>query len=104
VQRLDGKAVKIYSHISLGGAQEDGQGLLHQGGRSGLEAHLTPAQYILVIPLIAQAVFPESYTNTYMATHFTVRVRALGSFVAAWACIIVGNGIGVSTELPGDPA
>jgi hypothetical protein len=49
-------------------------------------------------------VFPESYTNTYMATHFTVRVRALGSFVAAWACIIVGNGIGVSRELPGDPA
>lgn len=48
-------------------------------------------EYLLIIPLIVQAVFPESYTNTFMAEHFSVRVRALGSFVAAWACIIVGN-------------
>ncbi|KAL1407866.1 hypothetical protein Q8F55_007302 [Vanrija albida] len=82
VQRLDGKAVKIYSHISL---WEE----LKKTGKV-----FFTKEYILVIPLIAQAVFPESYTNTYMATHFTVRVRALGSFVAAWACIIVGNGIG----------
>lgn len=84
MQRLDGKQVHLYTHTPIvRNIKETARVLFTK-------------EFLLIIPLIAQAVFPEAYTNTFLATHFTVRARALGSFVAAWACIIVGNLTGVS--------
>lgn len=82
IRRLDGVEPKLYTHTPI-----------LTNIKETLRVLLTK-EYLLIIPLIAQAVFPESYTNTYMASFFSVRVRALGSFVAAWACIIVGNIVG----------
>ena len=70
-------------------------------------------QFLLIVPLIAQAVFPESFNGTYLtrkfarsqsrgkalnssSVHFSVRARALGSFLSAVIAIIAGNILGVS--------
>jgi MFS family permease len=48
-------------------------------------------QFLLIVPLITQAVFSESFNGTFLTLHYTVRARALGSFVSALICITVGN-------------
>lgn len=48
-----------------------------------------------MIPLITQTVFPESFNSTYLTLHFSVRARALGSFLSAVVCIIGGNLFGL---------
>ena len=69
IRRLDGVEPKLYTHTPI-----------LTNIKETLRVLLTK-EYLLIIPLIAQAVFPESYTNTYMASFFSVRVRALGSFL-----------------------
>ncbi|WOO81657.1 UNC93-like protein [Vanrija pseudolonga] len=77
IRRRDGKEVTFYTPFRFG--QE-----LKETARV-----LVSKEFLLVIPLIVQGVFPESYNNTYMANHFTVRARALGSFVMALGCMVV---------------
>ncbi|GJN87616.1 hypothetical protein Rhopal_000571-T1 [Rhodotorula paludigena] len=52
---------------------------------------LNALQFLLIVPLIAQAVFSESFNSTYLTLHFSVRARALGSFLSAIVCILAGN-------------
>ncbi|GAA5846462.1 hypothetical protein JCM3766R1_001899 [Sporobolomyces carnicolor] len=52
-------------------------------------------KFLLLIPLITQTVFPESFNSTYLTLHFSVRARALGSFLSAVVCIIGGNLFGL---------
>ncbi|KZT08077.1 MFS general substrate transporter [Laetiporus sulphureus 93-53] len=47
-------------------------------------------KFLLLIPLIWQTVFSESFTGTYFVDYFSVRSRALGSFCSAILCMIVG--------------
>lgn len=49
---------------------------------------------LLIIPLIAQAVFAEAVFFTYQGLWFTVRARALGSFLSGIVAIIGGNVLG----------
>ncbi|KAL1407868.1 hypothetical protein Q8F55_007304 [Vanrija albida] len=87
VQRRDGKAVKIYNGRKVWDEIKGTWGVM------------VSKEILLLVPFIVQGAFPESWINTYMASHFTVRVRALGSFVAAWACVIIGNVVGKYLDL-----
>lgn len=53
--------------------------------------HRNFPQFLLIVPLIVQAVFSESFNGTFLTLHYSVRVRALGSFVSALCCITAGN-------------
>ncbi|GAA6062493.1 hypothetical protein JCM10212_001866 [Sporobolomyces blumeae] len=52
-------------------------------------------RFLLIVPLITQAVFSESFNSTFLTLHFSVRGRALGSFLSAIVCIIAGNLLGL---------
>ncbi|GAA6052025.1 hypothetical protein JCM3770_002327 [Rhodotorula araucariae] len=52
-------------------------------------------KFLLIVPLITQAVFSESFNSTFLTLHYTVRARALGSFLSAIVCIIAGNLFGL---------
>ncbi|KAK4057842.1 hypothetical protein OIO90_001061 [Microbotryomycetes sp. JL221] len=51
-------------------------------------------KYLLLVPFIVQAVFSEAFNFTFIALHFSVRARALGSFLSAIVAIILGNTLG----------
>ncbi|GAA6031351.1 hypothetical protein JCM8097_005614 [Rhodosporidiobolus ruineniae] len=48
-------------------------------------------RFLLIVPLIFQAVFSESFNSTFITLHYSVRVRALGSLLSAICCITAGN-------------
>lgn len=50
--------------------------------------------YLLIVPLIAQAVYTEAVMFSFEALWFTVRARALGSFLSAAVAIIFSNILG----------
>ena len=50
--------------------------------------------FLLIIPLIAQAVYTEAIMFTFLSLWFTVRARALGSFLSGVVAIISGNLLG----------
>ncbi|GAA5840737.1 hypothetical protein JCM9279_001202 [Rhodotorula babjevae] len=52
-------------------------------------------RFLLIVPLITQAVFSESFNSTFLTLHYTVRARALGSFLSAVVSIIAGNLFGL---------
>lgn len=56
---------------------------------------LERSQFLLIVPLIAQAVFSESFNSTFLTLHYTVRARALGSFLSAVVSILAGNLFGL---------
>lgn len=51
--------------------------------------------FVLIIPLICQAVFAEAVYFTFSGLWFTVRARALGSFLGGIAAIAGGNILGL---------
>lgn len=51
-------------------------------------------RYLLIIPLIAQSVFAEAVFFTFEGLWFTVRARALASFISGIAAMIGGNILG----------
>ncbi len=51
-------------------------------------------KFLLIVPYIFQAVFPESYTYTWLALHYSVRARALGGFMGAIVAILGGHVLG----------
>jgi MFS family permease len=50
--------------------------------------------FLLIVPLIAQAVYTESVMFTFQSLWFSVRARALGSFLSGVVAIISGNILG----------
>ncbi|CAG8977206.1 hypothetical protein HYALB_00006743 [Hymenoscyphus albidus] len=50
--------------------------------------------FLLIIPLIAQGVYTEAVIFTFQSLWFSVRARALGSFVPGIAAVISGNLLG----------
>ncbi|SPO02048.1 related to DUF895 domain membrane protein [Cephalotrichum gorgonifer] len=52
-------------------------------------------EFLLLILWIGQAVFAEAIFFSYIALHFSVRARALGSFVSGIVAVIAGNLLGV---------
>jgi len=51
--------------------------------------------FLLIVPLIAQGVYTEAVMFTFQSLWFSVRARALGSFLSGVVAIIVGNLLGV---------
>ncbi|KAI0774882.1 major facilitator superfamily domain-containing protein [Trametes elegans] len=51
-------------------------------------------EFLLIIPLIAQAVYAEAVMFTYLSLWFSVRARALGSFTSAIVALTGGNLLG----------
>lgn len=51
-------------------------------------------RYLLIIPLIAQSVFAEAVFFTFEGLWFTVRARALASFLSGIMAMIGGNVLG----------
>jgi len=51
-------------------------------------------RFLLIVPLIAQAVYAEAVFFTYQGLWFTVRARALGSFLSGIMAIGSGNLLG----------
>jgi len=51
-------------------------------------------RYLLIVPLIAQIVFAEAVFFTFEGLWFTVRARALASFISGIAAMIGGNVMG----------
>ncbi|KAH7171232.1 major facilitator superfamily domain-containing protein [Dactylonectria macrodidyma] len=52
-------------------------------------------KFLLILLFIGQAVFAEAVFFTYMSAWFTVRSRALGSFLAGIVAVSVGNVLGL---------
>lgn len=50
--------------------------------------------FLLIVPLIVQAVFTEAVMFTFLSLWFSVRARALGSFLSGIIALIVGNLLG----------
>lgn len=50
--------------------------------------------FLLIIPLIGQGVFTEAVMFTFQSLWFSVRARALGSFLSGIVAIIAGNILG----------
>ncbi|CDO74704.1 hypothetical protein BN946_scf184847.g12 [Trametes cinnabarina] len=51
-------------------------------------------EFLLIVPLIAQAVYSEAVMFTYLSLWFSVRARALGSFLSAVIALTGGNILG----------
>ncbi|KAF4119956.1 Ion channel regulatory protein UNC-93 [Geosmithia morbida] len=83
VQRTDGKPVSL--------AIEDN---LWVELKRTTEAFLSP-KFLLIILLIGQAVFAEAVFFTYLSLWFSVRGRALGSFLSGIVAAIGGNLLGL---------
>ena len=63
------------------------------------ELHLTAKlffskKFLLIVPLIGQGVYTEAVMFTYESLWFSVRARALGSFLSGIVAIIAGNLLG----------
>jgi MFS family permease len=52
-------------------------------------------KFLLIIPLIAQSVFSEAVFFTFQGLWFSVRARALGSFLSGIVAIAAGNLLGL---------
>ena len=50
--------------------------------------------FLLIVPLIGQGVYAEAVMFTYESLWFSVRARALGSFMSGIVAIIAGNVLG----------
>ncbi|KAI0752012.1 DUF895 domain membrane protein [Fomes fomentarius] len=50
--------------------------------------------FLLIVPLISQAVYSEAVVFTYQSLWFTVRARALGSFLSGLVAMTAGNLLG----------
>lgn len=50
--------------------------------------------FLLIVPLIAQAVYTEAVMFTFESLWFSVRARALGSFLSGVVALISGNILG----------
>ncbi|EAW10006.1 DUF895 domain membrane protein [Aspergillus clavatus NRRL 1] len=50
--------------------------------------------FLLIVPLIVQAVFTEAIMFTFLSLWFSVRARALGSFLSGIIALLVGNLLG----------
>lgn len=93
VQRTDG--------VSVSCSIPKSQRILHELASTG--KIFISKQFLMIIPLIAQAVFAEAVFFTYAGLWFSVRVRALGSFLAGVVALISGNVLGAyldSKKLP----
>ncbi|GAA5842764.1 hypothetical protein JCM11251_001485 [Rhodosporidiobolus azoricus] len=79
VQRTDGQPVDLHIENSIAKELKETAKLFFS------------PRFLLIVPLITQAVFSESFNSTFLTIHFSVRARALGSFVSAVVCIIAGQ-------------
>lgn len=82
VQRSDGVQVKL---------------AITQGSKAELKAVTKlffSKNFLLIIPLIAQGVYSEAVMYTFEALWFSVRARALGSFLSGIVALIAGNILG----------
>lgn len=50
--------------------------------------------FLLIVPLIGQAVYTEAVMFTFQSLWFSVRARALGSFLSGIVAILAGNVLG----------
>lgn len=82
VQRTDGLPVRLYANTRFWAELKATWRLF------------SSKRFLLIVPLISQAVFNESFSGTYLTLYFTVRSRALGSFLGAVMSIIAGNILG----------
>ncbi|PLN84792.1 hypothetical protein BDW42DRAFT_183483 [Aspergillus taichungensis] len=82
VQRTDGRAVRL--HIASSPSFEI----------KAMAKLFIRREFLLIVPLIAQAVYTEAVMFTYLSLWFSVRARALGSFLAGVVALIAGNILG----------
>ncbi|KAI0369052.1 MFS general substrate transporter [Pilatotrama ljubarskyi] len=82
VQRTDGRPVKLTIQNSTWGELVATAKLF------------ASREFLLIVPLIAQAVYSEAVMFTYLSLWFSVRARALGSFVSAIVALSGGNLLG----------
>lgn len=82
VQRTDGVAVQLAITNSAGDELKANARLF------------VSKSFLLIIPLIAQAVYAEAVCFTFQALWFSVRARALGSFLSGIVALIGGNVLG----------
>lgn len=52
-------------------------------------------KFLLIVPLIGQAVYTEAVMFTFESLWFSVRARALGSFLSGIVAMIGGNLLGI---------
>ncbi|KAA8641466.1 DUF895 domain membrane protein [Aspergillus tanneri] len=82
VQRTDGRPVKLrISHDPLFEIKATARLFISR-------------PFLLVVPLIAQAVYSEAVMFTYLSLWFSVRARALGSFLSGILALTMGNLLG----------
>ena len=51
-------------------------------------------EFLLIVPLIGQGVYTEAVMFTYESLWFSVRARALGSFLSGMVAMVAGNLLG----------
>jgi MFS family permease len=82
VQRTDGLPVRLH---------------VHQNSWTELRAITKlffSRNFLLIIPLISQAVYSEAVMYSFQGLWFSVRARALGSFISAIVALVAGNLLG----------
>ena len=60
----------------------------------GMAKTFVTRNFLLIVPLITQAVFTEAVMYTYLSLWFSVRARALGSFLSGIVSLTGGNILG----------
>ncbi|KAL3419956.1 major facilitator superfamily transporter [Phlyctema vagabunda] len=83
VQRKDGVAVKLDITTETFGSEIKAVAKL-----------FFSRNFLLIIPLIAQGVYTEAVMFTFQSLWFSVRARALGSFLSGIIAMAVGNVLG----------
>ncbi|KAJ5780311.1 Major facilitator superfamily domain general substrate transporter [Penicillium paradoxum] len=82
VQRKDGIAVKL--HVT--------NGVVYEMKR--MVKLWINRKFLLIVPFICQAVYTEAVMFSYQGLWFSVRARALGSFLSGVIALIIGNVLG----------
>jgi hypothetical protein len=82
VQRKDGVQVQLQVNNSIGFELKS------------MVKLFVSRKFLLIVPLICQAVYTEAVMFSYEGLWFSVRARALGSFLSGVIALIIGNLLG----------
>ena len=98
VQRTDGQQVHLQIHDKSDNGTNKRSCFWLDDLRAMTTLFLRP-EFLAIIPLIAQAAYAEAVMFTYEDLWFSVRARALGSFLSGILALTVGNVLGAFLDM-----
>lgn len=98
VQRTDGQRVHLQIHAKSDDGTNKRSCFWFDDLRAMTTLFLRP-EFLAIIPLISQAAYAEAVMFTYEDLWFSVRARALGSFLSGILALTVGNVLGAFLDM-----